>query len=779
MHGIEEHEASFGVIAETRCTSSEQRWISNAYRSRGWSTAWSEAVSLDGRQGRTGGAAVLASADWTQVSNVIDVQLKAPATNYVISTWQSHSCRQHAIVVAYYGHPSDPRATERDVASLCAALMAHEEYIILIAGDFNTNVREQQYTPYGFLDVHESIAIQSEQTLHNTCFTPNGEARPDRIYMPERQWGSLQAASAHHDSSLATHCPLVVTLTRERYRALCQSPARAICTRPVGGDFPVGVSTFDEWSDGWALWLTGGEKQKHKKPRSCGVPVTEEEITWTRATTSRWIRRLRNFTAQVVALRRMKDKGGQMAQALWAKITRNAKPFLERHGTPQTWGCANTPEEVTDEVLQSLQLHLQKVIREQLKHDGRDRGQKYRQALNEYGGVNRKVSRLLREGSSQPLLSIKQGDIILTNADEIFEALRRAWHPYHEQEEVQAGDRLEQWLAPLPQYAYELGPNDPQFMAAAVQSMGPSTSTGSDAWPIRELKQLPQEAWQQLCMIMDEVEQSGHWPESQRKVWLSTLAKTPLACLPHKVRPIAILPSTYRVWAKARFQQLKPWLEHVLAPCMYAYRPHRDALQVGMELARALEKAKHRALHQPYGWMIASLDCTKAFPSIPRSTLWRILRRMQCPERLVATMEQYYRVTQATWRLRGRIVSRFCWTPLRGVYQGCPISVALFNCLLLPLALRLQEETPEVIPHFYADDITLSSDNAEQLTAASTAVQGVLRVAEHRAQPLQDPVPEHWQRPRQHCRRWAAHQKAGGHYCCWHTPVRHRGCHWT
>ena len=217
---------------------------------------------------------------------------------------------------------------------------------------------------------------------------------------------------------------------------------------------------------------------------------------------------------------------------------------------------------------------------------------------------------------------------------------------------------------------------------------------------------------------MDDVEQSGHWPENQRKVWLSTLAKTPLACLPRKVRPIAILPSTYRIWAKARFQQLKPWLEHVLAPCVYAYRPQRDALQVGVELARALEQAKHRALQQPYGWMIASLDCTKAFPSIPRSYLWRILRRMQCPERLVATMEQYYKVTQATWRLRDRIVSRFCWTPLKGVYQGCPISVALFNCLLLPLALRLQEETPEVIPRFYADDITLSSNNAEQLTAA-------------------------------------------------------------
>ena len=68
--------------------------------------------------------------------------------------------------------------------------MAHEEYIIFLAGDFNINVREQQYAPYGFLDVHESIALQSDQTLHNTSFTPNGEARPDRVYMPERQWGS-------------------------------------------------------------------------------------------------------------------------------------------------------------------------------------------------------------------------------------------------------------------------------------------------------------------------------------------------------------------------------------------------------------------------------------------------------------------------------------------------------------------------------------------------------------------------------------------------------------
>ena len=114
------------------------------------------------------------------------------------------------------------------------------------------------------------------------------------------------------------------------------------------------------------------------------------------------------------------------------------------------------------------------MIREQLKHDGRDRGHKYRQTLNEHGGVNRKVSRLLREGGSQPLLSVKQGDAILTNADDIFAALRQAWHPYREQEEGKADDRLERWLALLPQHAYELGPNDPQFMAAAVQSMVPA-----------------------------------------------------------------------------------------------------------------------------------------------------------------------------------------------------------------------------------------------------------------------------------------------------------------
>ena len=550
---MEEHSATFGIIVETRCNSAEQRWISNAYRSRGWSTAWSAPIIMDGRQGRSGGALVIANADWIQAESAMEVELRASAANYVVSTWQSITARQDAILVAYYGHPTESRQTERDIATLCNALAAFDDYLIFLAGDFNVHVREQHYVPYSFVDVHEALALQSNQRLLNTSYTPNGEARPDRVYMPTRQWGSLQDASVHHDSLLATHTPLVVTLTREKYRALCQSPGKAAFVKPRDGPLPDGVGCFADWSGGWSAWLAGGDKIC--KPRSHGVPTLEEEITWTRSTTSRWIRRLRNLAARVVALHRMRDKGGDMAQALWKRIAAQAKPFLEKYGAPQTWGCSNTAEEATEEVLQALQNHMQKVIREQLKHDGRDRGHKYRFALNENGGINRKVSRMVREGTAYPLLSVKDGDNVLTNADDIFAALREAWKPYHETPEPDPGPRLDPWLDLLPEHDFDIGANSPDYMAEAVRSMGSNTSTGADAWPIRELKLLPRRAWEQFAHVMDEVEYTGEWPGNHRWVWLSTLAKSPLACLPRKVRPIAILPSTYRVWAKARFQQ--------------------------------------------------------------------------------------------------------------------------------------------------------------------------------------------------------------------------------
>ena len=715
MHVLNELEmfhVSFGVITETKSTLQEQHWLSKAFAARGWSTTWSSPIETQGLKGRTGGTLVVASADWVKVDCPLEVDLTASCTNWCASCWQSNTGSDNALIVAYYGHPQAQRSTANDVAKLCSTLASFEDHIVFLAGDFNMNITEHYYLPYGMLDVHEALALQSQQALMNTSYTPNGQARPDRVYMPSTQWTTLQDASAYHDSTLATHTPLLVVLTRLRQRALTQMLPPVSLARGEIGDGPA-ASTFAEWTDLWGFWVSGENAQSRYK--SLGIATVEAEVSWTRTTTSRWVRRLRNFTGRIVALTRMHDKSGDNAQRLWRRIAKQAKPFLERYGVPSTFGLRDSTESVTEDVMINLRNHFQQVIYELTKQEATTRAQLFRCNLHKYRGVNKLTSRLLKDDESTTLLSLKLDDRVATSPDDIFDLLRDSWRRYHETPEPMIElQRLEPWLAFLPRRELHLGHLEPDLLRKAAASMSDTTAAGADQWSPGELKRLPEAAWVQLAAILEGIEHDAQWPRQMQRIWLAVLAKTSLAGRPDKIRPIAILPSCYRLWAKARFQQLRPWLETILADSMYAYRPNRDALQMGLILAKDLEAA---VLHHRK-WQIVSLDCTKAFPSVPRSVLWTLLGRLGFPHVLCQALRAFYAHADVVWRLRGKYISRFSWQPLKGVFQGCPLSVALFNVLLLPLALRIEHEVPGINAFFYADDLTLTGSSEEDMGRA-------------------------------------------------------------
>ena len=74
---------------------------------------------------------------------------------------------------------------------------------------------------------------------------------------------------------------------------------------------------------------------------------------------------------------------------------------------------------------------------------------------------------------------------------------------------------------------------------------------GLDFWSIQELRQLPEQAYQDLAQVLHQVEREGVWPAG--------LSGAVVALLPKKEdhgpmaqRPISLLPVIYRVWAAAR-----------------------------------------------------------------------------------------------------------------------------------------------------------------------------------------------------------------------------------
>src|SRR5664279_1683019 len=77
---------------------------------------------------------------------------------------------------------------------------------------------------------------------------------------------------------------------------------------------------------------------------------------------------------------------------------------------------------------------------------------------------------------------------------------------------------------------------------------------------------------------------------------------------------------------------------------------------------------------------VCYIDFRKAFDSIWREGLWRVMRNMGYPEKIVRILESLYRGTFSAVRIGADITEWF--ETIVGVLQGCMLSPLLFNIFL-------------------------------------------------------------------------------------------------
>ena len=74
---------------------------------------------------------------------------------------------------------------------------------------------------------------------------------------------------------------------------------------------------------------------------------------------------------------------------------------------------------------------------------------------------------------------------------------------------------------------------------------------------------------------------------------------------------------------------------------------------------------------------LAFVDLSKAYDSIPRDTLWRVLHAYEVDEKLVQLLQDLHTGTRAAVKLAGGLSE---WFDIKnGVRQGCVIAPLLFN----------------------------------------------------------------------------------------------------
>ena len=65
--------------------------------------------------------------------------------------------------------------------------------------------------------------------------------------------------------------------------------------------------------------------------------------------------------------------------------------------------------------------------------------------------------------------------------------------------------------------------------------------------------------------------------------------------------------------------------------------------------------------------------------------------------------------------LMGKFIAPGAATPIRGVYQGCPLSVLSFSSLQVPLIEFVQVHFPSIEMIVYADDVSFWTSEKVQL----------------------------------------------------------------
>ena len=726
-------QADFLLLSEARATATEQHVVSTAVRTKGWRIDWSPPVNVGpagGMAGRSGGAAVMHSNEWTQLDEP-GLQLEAPRHHYQAGEYHNRITGQRCIAVAYYGHPEMRPTTLRDIRRL-EDWVASLQVDWFIGGDLNIDDMDEFALPVDgpMLDIFYWRAMVNNEELKPTFHGAGRPRRLDRLFVPSRMLRHY--ISAEHDMSilLPGHAALYAKFHSGNVRTLVQI-ARPAVERPEtysqpqvqealqqaveqweAVDLQQNIDTvYVAWSDIWEQYLCRSQGKQRRGPATKGVDVKTRACYRAPLQVAQCLdmRKLSNYVNNLRILIRQIDNDEAGTRRRWRQLANNARGLAERYGVPDLQ--APPPQEqtaATRHILETTLAHYQRAWDLEIKRQRVEARQSIRSRLAEHGGINRAVARLLKgEQTIQPRVEI-EGRIV-DKPEEVIEYVQQAWRGYFDKnpEDVTPLSLREDAREPRPRI--ELPPITGRLLRDVLREKNKNTAAGRHSWNMRELNELPEVALDGLAAILTRAVAITRLPKSMTGAWMAMVPKSTLPSPPLGVRPISILSSAYRLYASARTSQLQGWARSAFHDWQKAHVKGRSPRAQLARLSHLMDDAKLRGeeLH------VISMDASKAFPSVSRKQVRSLLLAEGYPSELFDTVESMYQQGGVRLRYQGSEVSEDEFKVCSGIHQGCPLSVLSFNILLAPLCRKLEAlGLPEGV--VFADDMSFAARSCAQ-----------------------------------------------------------------
>nr|VZI07985.1 unnamed protein product [Spirometra erinaceieuropaei] len=227
----------------------------------------------------------------------------------------------------------------------------------------------------------------------------------------------------------------------------------------------------------------------------------------------------------------------------------------------------------------------------------------------------------------------------------------------------------------------------------AVQQLSSGKAPGSDAIPAEVYKHGGPQLMDHLTALFQEMWRQGEVPQDLKDATIVHLYKRKgnrQVCDNH--RGISLLDIAGKIFARILLNRLNNHLAQGLLPeSQCGFRRHRGTTDMIFAARQLQEKCQEMRTHL-YSTFV---DLTKAFDTVNREGLWKIMQKFGCPEQFTQMVRQLHDGMMTRVTDNGAVLEAFAVT--NGVKQGCVLAPTLFSLMFSVMLMdAYRDERPGI-----------------------------------------------------------------------------------
>ena len=235
----------------------------------------------------------------------------------------------------------------------------------------------------------------------------------------------------------------------------------------------------------------------------------------------------------------------------------------------------------------------------------------------------------------------------------------------------------------------------------AVQQLSSGKAPGADAIPAEVYKAGGLPMAEKLTELFHCMWRKEAIPQEFKDASIIHLYKrkgNPQVCDNH--RGISLLSIAGKILAKSLLNRLNVHLDQtgLIPESQCGFRKDRGTIDMIFTARQLQEKCQE----QNVDLYMTFVDLTKAFDTVSRDGLWKIMAKFGCPPRFIAMVRQFHDGMQARVQNDGEFSEPFEVT--NGVKQGCVLAPTLFSMMFSAMLMDAFQDSDTGFPIRYRFD---------------------------------------------------------------------------